>query len=71
MVDVQGFPPLPQKVKVLYFRAISLMPEPAAEAQAALLARERAGRAVMMDPNFRLDFISDPAPTALGWMRRP
>jgi fructokinase len=61
MLDVQDFPPLPSEIEALYFGGISLMAEPGADAYAALLARERAGRVVMMDPNIRPDFISDPA----------
>lgn len=61
MLDVQDFPGLPAQVKALYFGGISLVAEPAADAYAALLARERAGRVVMMDPNIRPGFISNSA----------
>ncbi|MEM7545204.1 MAG: carbohydrate kinase [Pseudomonadota bacterium] len=54
-------PPLPPDVCALFFGGISLACEPCADAYAALLAREGDGRAIMLDPNIRPDFISDPA----------
>lgn len=60
MLDVVDFPDVPPNVSALYFGGISLVAAPAADAYAAFLARARPGRAVMLDPNIRPDFITDP-----------
>ncbi|MFC6638911.1 carbohydrate kinase family protein [Sulfitobacter sediminilitoris] len=51
-------PALGDEVSALYFGGISLVAEPAADAYASLLAKERANRVVMIDPNIRPGFIS-------------
>lgn len=60
MLDVCDFDAVPQDVSALYFGGISLVAEPAADAYAGLLARARTGRVVMIDPNIRPGFITDP-----------
>lgn len=52
-------PALPADVTALLFGGISLCSEPAADAYAALAAREAAGRVIALDPNIRPGFISD------------
>lgn len=59
MVAIGDIPALSDEVSALYFGGISLACEPGADAYAALLAREGAGRAVMLDPNIRPGFIQD------------
>ncbi|MER5172553.1 carbohydrate kinase [Thioclava sp. GXIMD2076] len=61
MLTEADLPPLPDTVRALYFGGISLACEPGAEAYAALLARDHADRAVMIDPNIRPGFIRDEA----------
>ena len=51
----------PKDAKTLFFGGISLAAEPAADAYAEMLARWRAGRMVMIDPNIRPAFIRDEA----------
>lgn len=59
MLRPEDMPALPQEVTALFFGGISLAAEPCADAYAALLEREGAGRAVMLDPNIRPRFIRD------------
>lgn len=59
MLAPADMPALDAAVSALFFGGISLACEPGAEAYAALLEREAAGRAVMLDPNIRPGFISD------------
>lgn len=59
MLEPDDMPALPAEVSALFFGGISLASEPCADAYAALLAREGAGRAVMIDPNIRPRFIAD------------
>lgn len=63
MLDSADMPALPDQVQALFFGGISLACEPAADAYAALLARESQGagaeRAVMLDPNIRPGFIQN------------
>ncbi len=59
MVRVDDLPALPADVTCLFFGGISLACEPGADAYAALLAQEGIGRAVMLDPNIRPNFIRD------------
>lgn len=59
MLTLADMPDLSGDVSALYFGGISLACEPAADAYAALLAREGRGRAVMIDPNIRPAFIAD------------
>lgn len=61
MMVPDDMPALGDEVSALYFGGISLVAEPAADAYAALLARGRAGRVVMLDPNIRPGFITDAA----------
>ena len=61
MLSPDDLPALPGDVSALYFGGISLACEPGADAYAALLEREGATRAVMIDPNIRPGFIRDPA----------
>jgi len=59
MLRPEDLPEISNEVSSLYFGGISLACEPGASAYAALLAREGASRAVMMDPNIRPSFIAD------------
>lgn len=59
MLAPADMPALSDEVSALYFGGISLACEPGADAYAALLKREGAGRAVMLDPNIRPSFIKD------------
>lgn len=59
MLRPADLPTLPAGVPALYFGGISLACEPAADTYAALLAREGAGRLVMIDPNIRPGFAPD------------
>ncbi|MBW0158896.1 carbohydrate kinase family protein [Sedimentimonas flavescens] len=61
MIAPEDLPSLPDRVDALFFGGISLACEPGAEAYAALLEREGATRAVMIDPNIRPGFIRDEA----------
>jgi fructokinase len=61
MLSADDMPPIPAEVTALYFGGISLACEPGADAYAALLDQEGAGRAVMIDPNIRPGFIKDEA----------
>lgn len=59
MLSPIDMPTLSDDVFTLYFGGISLASEPGANAYAALLEREGARRAVMLDPNIRPRFIED------------
>ncbi len=59
MLTPEDMPALPAEVTALFFGGISLACEPGADAYAELLARERGGRTVMLDPNIRPGFIRD------------
>lgn len=59
MIAEPDLPTLSEEVTALFFGGISLAVEPCADTYAALLAREGATRAVMMDPNIRPGFIKD------------
>ncbi|MCR9067577.1 MAG: carbohydrate kinase [Rhodobacteraceae bacterium] len=62
MIGVEEIPAIPGGVAAALFGGISLAVEPAAEAYAALADRaQAAGKVVMLDPNIRPGFISDPA----------
>ena len=54
-------PPLPDHVNALFFGGISLAGEPCGSAFEALLTREAATRATMIDPNVRPSFVQDRA----------
>lgn len=59
MLRSADLPAVSQEVSSLYFGGISLACEPAADTYATLLEREAEGRAVMLDPNIRPQFIAD------------
>lgn len=59
MLGMSDLPSVPEQVSTLFFGGISLATEPAADTYAALLAREKRGRVVMLDPNIRENFIPD------------
>lgn len=61
MLKLEEMPSVPETVQALFFGGISLACEPAAEAYAGLLARDRGARLVMLDPNIRPSFITDEA----------
>ncbi|MHA6265752.1 carbohydrate kinase family protein [Aliiroseovarius sp. CAU 1755] len=61
MLTPDDMPALSAQVSALYFGGISLACEPGADAYAALVAREGANRAVIIDPNIRPGFIRDEA----------
>lgn len=61
MLTPDDLPQLPQKVQALFFGGISLVAEPCGAAYEALMTRNAAGRAVMIDPNIRPTFITDEA----------
>jgi len=60
MLAPADLPVLPDTVSALYFGGISLACEPGADTYAALLEREATSRVVMLDPNIRPSFISNP-----------
>ncbi|WP_371224587.1 carbohydrate kinase family protein [Roseovarius sp. 2305UL8-3] len=59
MLSPSDMPTLTDEITALFFGGISLACEPGADAYAALLEREGAHRAVMLDPNIRPGFIQD------------
>ena len=61
MLSVEDLPTLSDDISALFFGGISLACEPGATAYQALLEREGARRAVMIDPNIRPTFIEDEA----------
>ncbi len=61
MLAPADLPVLPISVTALYFGGISLACEPGAETYAALAEREASNRVIMLDPNIRPSFITDPA----------
>ncbi len=60
MLSESEMPTLRDDISALFFGGISLACEPGAEAYAALLEKAGHGRAVMIDPNIRPDFIAEP-----------
>ncbi len=56
MLSYADIPTLPAEFSALYFAGISVACEPGADAYAALLEQQGADRAVMIDPNIRVDF---------------
>lgn len=60
MLGTGDLPVLPEAVTTLYFGGISLINPPAADAYAVLAMRAAAGRCIVMDPNIRPGFVSDP-----------
>ena len=61
MLTPVDLPELSADVSALYFGGISLACEPGANAYATLLQHQGEGRAVMIDPNIRPNFIKDEA----------
>ncbi|QBF32510.1 carbohydrate kinase [Thalassococcus sp. S3] len=59
LLRTEDMPTLKAPVTALYFGGISLACEPAADAYAAVLQRERETRSIIVDPNVRLGFASD------------
>ncbi|EPX75765.1 carbohydrate kinase family protein [Salipiger mucosus] len=60
MLTEADLPALDDRVEALFFGGISLVAEPGADSLAALCA-QAGDRPVMIDPNIRPDFITDPA----------
>lgn len=60
MIVSSDLPTVPAAVNALYFGGISLACEPGADSYAFLAEQAGAERAVMLDPNIRPGFISDP-----------
>lgn len=61
MLRTEDLPAIADGVDAMLFGGISLIAEPCGSAYEALMAREHAGRTVMLDPNIRADFIPDAA----------
>lgn len=61
MIAPQALPDIPPEVTACYFGGISLCAEPAAETYLTLAQRQAARRAIVLDPNIRPGFISDPS----------
>lgn len=61
MLTPADLPVLPKEVKAAFFGGISLVVEPCGAAYEALMAREAAGRVIMLDPNIRPGFIRNEA----------
>jgi len=61
MLSPADLPMLDDDVKALFFGGISLVSEPAADSYAALCTQASATHMVMVDPNIRPGFITDPA----------
>ncbi len=61
LIAIEDVGPIGPEVDALFFGGISLAVEPCADTYAAILARDGASRAVMMDPNIRPSFIRDEA----------
>ncbi len=65
MLTPADLPALPASVRALFFGGISLVSPPAADAYAALMAREAGAgpgaRVTMLDPNIRPGFVTDEA----------
>jgi fructokinase len=60
MMVASDLPTVPAAVNALYFGGISLACEPGADSYALLAEQVGAERAVMLDPNIRAGFISNP-----------
>ncbi|MDO5630735.1 MAG: carbohydrate kinase [Paracoccus sp. (in: a-proteobacteria)] len=61
MLSATDLPPLPGDVTALFAGGISLVPDPCGAAVEALIEREHHRLPVMLDPNIRPFFITDPA----------
>lgn len=59
-LHANALPDVPPSVSTLYFGGISLIGMPAADFYAALALREASQRVIMMDPNIRPQFITEP-----------
>lgn len=60
MLSEADLPVLTQDCAALFFGGISLVVEPCGAAYEALAARESAERVIMLDPNIRPGFVTDP-----------
>ena len=60
-LDPANLPTIPDTVNALYFGGISLIGMPAADFYAALAVNQAENRVIMIDPNIRPQFITDPA----------
>ena len=59
-LHANALPDIPASVSALYFGGISLIGMPAADFYAALALREASSRVIMLDPNIRPLFITEP-----------
>lgn len=69
MLETADLPMLGPGIAAMLFGAISLIPEPCGSAYEALMAREHDARVIMLDPNIRPGFITDPASHRARMMR--
>lgn len=60
LLSEADLPSLDDNVQACFFGGISLVGEPAADTYAKLCVREAADRVIMIDPNIRPTFITDP-----------
>lgn len=61
MIEPEDMPVLPVETKALVFGCISLIGEPGAIANEALMTKAAPERVIMIDPNIRAGFINDEA----------
>ncbi|MEH6392250.1 MAG: carbohydrate kinase [Sulfitobacter sp.] len=59
-LDKSSLPAIPANISAMYFGGISLIGMPAADFYSALAKREASARVIMMDPNIRPLFITEP-----------
>ncbi|GGH26219.1 fructokinase [Cribrihabitans marinus] len=60
MIDDEDLPDLPDRVRTLFFGGISLCYPPFCDTLVTLAEREARRRVIMLDPNIRPGFITDP-----------
>lgn len=61
MIQAADLPDIPVAVKAMYFGGISLCPEPAGATYHALMRQHSGDKVMMIDPNIRPSFVTDPA----------
>ncbi|RJL18053.1 carbohydrate kinase family protein [Paracoccus siganidrum] len=61
MLAPEDIPALPDHIQAIFAGGISLVPDPCGAAIESLIGRNHAGLPVMLDPNIRPFFITDPA----------
>lgn len=61
LLDANAVPPMGPEVRALHVGSVSLALQPAATALEAVVARERQGRLLSLDPNIRPELVTDPA----------